>query len=119
LIYIWIVLDLAPGECYKIHNILPGGIIPGLNNPKHLDLLLFPGLAHVSALQKEDLCIWDGYNSVAAISFIFLLLILADAIAMAKLTGSVGHHGRKGCRILCRLFGQNKPSGPHYYPALL
>ena len=118
-IYIWIILDLAPGERYKIRNILPGGIIPGPNNPKDLDSFLFPGLAHVSALQNEGLHIWDGYNNIAAVSFIFLLLVLADAIAMAQLTGSVGHHGRKGCRILCELFGRNKPGGSHYYPALL
>ena len=118
-IYIWIILDLAPDQRYKIRNILPGGIIPGPNNPKHLDSFLFPGLAHLSALQKEGLHIWDGYNSVAAISFIFLLLVLADAIASAQLTGSVGHHGRKGCRILCELPGRNKPCGSHYYPVLL
>ena len=118
-IYIWIILNLAPDQRYKIRNILPGGIIPGPNNPKHLDSFLFPGLAHLSALQNEGLRIWDGYNRMAAISYIFLLLVLADAIAMAQLTGSVGHHGRKGCRILCELFGRNKPGGPHYYPALL
>ena len=118
-IYIWILLDLAPDQRYKIRNILPGGIIPGPNNPKDLDSFLFPGLAHVSALQKEGLHLWDGYNRMRAISFIFLLLVLADAIAMAQLTGSVGHHGRKGCRILCGLFGRNKPGGSHYYPAML
>ena len=35
------------------------------------------------------------------------------------MTGSVGHHGRRGCRLLCLLVGQNKPNGSHYYPALL
>ena len=38
---------------------------------------------------------------------------------MAQISGSVGHHGRKGCRLLCRFIGRNKPQGPHYYPALL
>ena len=118
-IYIWIVLNLAPNQRYKIRNILPGSIIPGPKNPKHLDSFLFPGLTHVSALQREGMHIWDGYNSVNALSFLFLLLILADAVAMAELSGSVGHHGKKGCRILCGLFGRNKPGGPHYYPVLL
>ena len=118
-IYIWILLDLAPDQRYKIRNILPGGIIPGPKNPKDLDSFLFPGLAHVSALRKEGLRVWDGYSRMEVISYIFLLLVLADAIAMAQLTGSVGHHGRKGCRILCELPGRNKPSGSHYYPALL
>ena len=118
-IYIWILLDLAPDQRYKIRNIIPGGVIPGPGKPKDIDSFLFPGLAHVSALQREGLHIWDGYDRVAALSFLFLLLILADAVAMAELTGSVGHHGRKGCRLLCGFFGRNKPHGSHYYPALL
>ena len=117
--YIWILLDLAPDQRYKIRNIIPGGVIPGPGKPKDIDSFLFPGLAHVSALQREGLHIWDGYDRVAALSFLFLLLILADAVAMAELTGSVGHHGRKGCRLLCGFFSRNKPHGSHYYPALL
>jgi hypothetical protein len=53
------------------------------------------------------------------IAFLLLLLALADAVAMAELSGSVGHHGKKGCRLLCELYGRNKPGGPHYYPVLL
>ena len=118
-IYIWILLELAPDERYKIRNILPGGIIPGPRSPRHLDSFLFPGLAHVSALQKEGLQLWDSYNQRLALSFLFLFLILADAVGMADLTGSVGHHGRKGCRLLCDFAGRNKKGGSHYYPALL
>ena len=118
-IYIWIIVDLAPDKRYKVRSILPGGVIPGPSNPKHLDSFLFPGLAHVSALQREGLRIWDGYNRRAALSLIFLLLALADAVAMAELSGSVGHHGRKGCRLLCSFIGRNKIGGSHYYPALL
>ena len=118
-IYIWIILDLAPNKRYKIRNIIPGGVIPGPGKPKHLDSFLFPGLAHVSAIQKEGLHIWDGYNRTEAVSHIFLLLALADAVGMAEVSGSVGHHGRKGCRLLCELIGRNKLNGSHYYPALL
>ena len=50
-IYVWILLEMAPDERYKVRNILPSGIIPGPKAPEHLDLFLFPGLAHVSALQ--------------------------------------------------------------------
>ena len=57
-IYIWILLDLAPNKRYKIRNVLPGGVIPGLETPGDVDSFLFPGLAHVSALQKEGLPIW-------------------------------------------------------------
>ena len=118
-IYVWILLDLAPDERYKIRNILPGGVIPGPNHPRHIESFLFPGLAHVSAIQKEGLSIWDASRQEAFFSFIFLLLILADTPAMANLSGSVGHHGRKGCRLLCGFKGRNKIRGPHYYPALL
>ena len=118
-IYIWIIADLGPDKCYKIRNILPGGIIPGPKSPGNYKLFLFPGLAHVAALQREGLPIWDAYRQQCALAFIFLLLVLADAVAMAHLSRSVGHHGRKGCRLLCGFFGRNKTHGAHYYPALL
>ena len=118
-IYIWIILDLSPDHRYKIRNILPGGVVPGPGHPKYLDSFLFPGLAHVSALQKEGLRIYDGHRREVFTSLLFLLLALADAIAMAELSGSVGHHGRRGCRLLCEFMGRNKPQGSHYYPALL
>ena len=54
-IYIWIILDLAPDQRYKVRNVLPGGIIPGPDKPKNIDSFLFPGLSHVSALQKDRL----------------------------------------------------------------
>ena len=118
-IYIWIVLDLAPDQRYKIRNIIPGGIVPGPNNPTHLDSFLFLGLAHLSGIQKEGLHVWDGHNKLEVLSWILLFLILADTVGMADLSGSVGHHGKRGCRLLCRLFGRNKPGGPHCYPVLL
>ena len=118
-IYIWILVDLAPDKRYKIKNILPGGVIPGPETPGDIDSFLFPGLSHLTALQKEGLPIWDAYHKERAVSFLFLLLILADSVAMMELSGSVGHHGRKGCRLLCGLIGRNKVRGPHYYPALL
>ena len=118
-IYIWILLDLAPDHRYKIRNILPGGIIPGPGHPRNLDSFLFPGLAHVSAIQREGLRVYDAYRREVYTTLIFLLLALADAIAMADVSGSVGHHGRIGCRLLCGLAGRNKPNGSHYYPVLL
>jgi hypothetical protein len=118
-IYIWILVDLAPDKRYKVRNILPGGVIPGPEHPGDLDSFLFPGLAHVSALQREGLPIWDAYRRERMVSFLFVLLILADAVAMGQLSGSVGHHGRKGCRLLCGFVGRNKAQGSHYYPALL
>ena len=118
-IYIWVIVDLSPDKRYKIRNILPGGVIPGPGSPKNLDSFLFPSLAHIAALQREGLHLWDGYNRRRALAFVFLLLVLADAVAMAELSGSVGHHGLKGCRLLCGFAGRNKAQGAHYYPALL
>ena len=118
-IYIWLLLDLAPDKRYKIRNILPGGIIPGPGHPKNLDSFLFPGLAHVSALQREGMLVYDSYHRRVVASLVFFLLALADAITMAELSGSVGHHSRRGCQLLCEFPGRNKPGGSHYYPALL
>ena len=39
-IHIWILLDLAPDKRYKIRNILPGGVIPGLDMPGDVDSFL-------------------------------------------------------------------------------
>ena len=117
--YIWILVDLTMDKCYKIKNILPGGVIPGPETPGNIDSFLFLGLSHLTALQKEGLPIGDAYHKERAVSFLFLLLILADSVAMMELSGLVGHHGQKGCRLLCGLIGQNKVRGPHYYPALL
>jgi hypothetical protein len=118
-IYIWILVDLAPENRYKIRNILPGGIIPGPEAPGDLDSFLFPGLAHLAALQREGLPIWNSYEQERTVAFLYLLLVLADSVAMAGISGSVGHHGRKGCRLLCGFIGRNKVRGAHYYPALL
>ena len=118
-VYIWILVDLGPDKRYKIRNVLPGGIIPGPGSPKDLDSFLFPGLAHLSALQNEGLPVWDAHNQRRDISHPFLFLNLADTLVMTQLSGSVGHHGRLGCRLLCGLIGRNKLHGSHYYPALL
>ncbi|KAJ3753884.1 hypothetical protein EV360DRAFT_96836 [Lentinula raphanica] len=51
---IWIQQDYAPEIRYKKKKVLPNVIIPGLNKPKHTSSFLFPGLHHLSALQKEN-----------------------------------------------------------------
>ncbi|KJA14442.1 hypothetical protein HYPSUDRAFT_208676 [Hypholoma sublateritium FD-334 SS-4] len=92
-IYIWVILDLNPEERYKKDFVIPGGFIPGPKKPKNLDSFLFPGLYHLSALQKERLSIWDAANNRLFKSLLFLGLNTADGPAMAYLTGLVGHHG--------------------------
>ena len=118
-IYIWILVDLSPDKRYKIRNILPGGVIPGPDSLQNIDSFMLPGLVHLSALQKEGLPIWDSFSRERATCFPYLFLVLTDSVAMEKLSGSVGHHGRKGCRLLCGFTGRNKLHGAHYYPALL
>ena len=67
-IYIWLLVDLAPDKQYKIRNVLPGGVIPSPEAPDDLDSFIFPGLAHLSALQQEGLPIWDAYNRERAVT---------------------------------------------------
>lgn len=81
-LYIWVVLDLAPGERYKKKYVIPGGIIPGPNKPKNLDSFLFPGLHHISALQQEGLKIWNADNDTVFTSRPVILLKTADAPGM-------------------------------------
>ena len=68
-IYIWIPLDLTPDKRYMIQNILLGGVIPGPEAPGDIDSFLFPSLAHLSALQKEGLPIWDTFSRERVIAY--------------------------------------------------
>ena len=92
-IYIWILVDLGPDQCYKIRNILPGGVIPSPEPPGDPNSYIFPGLAHLSALEREGLPIWDAFHRRHSMSYLFLFLDLADLLTMVQLSGSVGHHG--------------------------
>lgn len=89
-IYIWVIFDLAPDIRYKKKYVLPGGFFPG--KPKNVESLLFPGLHHLAALQREGLRIWDGDKVFT--SHPFLALATADGPGMAYLNGLVGHHGK-------------------------
>ncbi|KAF8803010.1 hypothetical protein BYT27DRAFT_7226199 [Phlegmacium glaucopus] len=118
-IFIWVIFDHAPDGRYKKKCVLPGGFIPGPNKPKYPDTFLFPSLHHLSALQKEGLCMWDAIQQKIITSEPFLCLATADGPGMAYLNGLVGHHGKNGCRLFCTLPGRHKQGGTHYYPALL
>src|ERR1700683_3991042 len=54
-IYIWVIMDHAPGIRYKNHYILPGGFIGGLNKPRNADSYICVELLHLGAIQKEGL----------------------------------------------------------------
>ncbi|KAI0354178.1 hypothetical protein OH77DRAFT_1504872 [Trametes cingulata] len=107
-IYIWILVDVAPGKRYKKRYILPGAIIPGPTKPKHFESFLFPGFHHVAALQNEGFSIWDAFRDVVFISRPWVFAAGADAIGAPDVTGLVSHHGKLGCRHW-------KPGGSHYY----
>ena len=117
-IYIWVVMDISPDLRYKKSHVLPGGFIPGPNKPKNIDSFLFPGLQHVSALQKEGLSIWDASVKQRFSSRPFVVMATADGPGMVYLNGLVGHTGVIGCRLYCPITGRRKESG-HYYPVLL
>ena len=118
-IYIWVVMNHPPEVRYQKRYVLPGAIIPGPNKPKNIDSFFFPGLHHLSALQKEGLRIWDSVLDEIFISQIHLTFATADAPAMPYLNGLVGHHGRLGCRLFCGTIGRHRAGKNHYYPALL
>ena len=117
--YIWIVFNLAPGDRYKKRYVLPGGFVPGPNAPKNFDSFFFPGIYHLSALQREGLAIWDARDQQLHRDDPFLLFATADAVGIADVSGSAGHHARLGCRLMCDLPGRFRPGAGHYYPALL
>ena len=117
-IYIWIVMDLPPEIRYRKDHVLLGGFIPGPNKPKVMDSFIFPGLYHLSALQRHGLKMWDALKQMTVTSFPFLSLATADAPGMAAINRFVGHQGRVHCRLYCPLVGRHKPEMSSYYPAL-
>jgi hypothetical protein len=111
-------MDLPPEIRYKKDHVLPGGFIPGPNKPKNLDSFIFPGLHHLSALQREGLNIWDAWTKITSKSFPFLALATADAPGMACINGFVGHQGKLHCRLYCPIVGRHRPEQPAHYSPL-
>lgn len=107
-IYIWIIMNYAPGDRYKKKYVLPGGFIPGPNKPKNVDSFLLPGMHHLSALQKEGLRIWDARIDRIFTSNLYLIYVTADGPGLVYFDGMVGHSGKNGCRLYCGLLGRRK-----------
>lgn len=118
-IYIWIIMDHAPNSRYKKRHVLIGGFIPGPGKPRNYDSFIFVGLAHLSAIQKEGLRIWNASRDEVVISRPFLGAVGADSIGLAPIAGTVGHHGKYACRVHCDFKGRHKIGGTHYYGARL
>ncbi|CDO76200.1 hypothetical protein BN946_scf185037.g23 [Trametes cinnabarina] len=117
--FIWVLFDLPPDVRYKKRYVLPGGVIGGPNKPKNVDSFLLPALAHLAALQREGLFIWDAARQVQFRSAPYLLMATADGPGMTYLSGLVGHQGGHGCRLYCGMRGRLKPSANTYYPAAM
>ena len=113
--YIWVIFSLDPAtHHYKKTAVLFGAVIPGPNKPKFLKSFLFPGLHHLSVIQKEGLAIWNVFADSYYISHPFLALVTADGPAMVYINGLVGHQGKIACQLYCPFPGRCK--GSHYYP---
>jgi hypothetical protein len=116
--YIYIIHNFSPDYRYKKLFVIPGGIIPG--KPDSIEPFLFPGLYHISALQREGFKYYDAYRNLVVIDSKLLLAILsADGPAMATVSATVGHSGKYGCRAHCAMIGRRRAGDSHYYPAML
>lgn len=118
-IWIWIIHNLSPNLRYKKRFVIPGGFLGGPGKPKHTYSIIYPSLYHISALQREGLCIWDASTkSFINQSTLFLTLVTADGPAMANMNGMVGHSGKYGCRLSCGIPGRRRDGDGHYYPLM-
>ena len=118
--YLFLVHNLPPQFRYLKIFVAPGGFVGGPNKPKNLDSFIYPGLHHISALQKEGLRIWNAATNAHILqSLLFLAFAGADGVAMAEMLGMVGHRGKHGCRVYCGIPGRRRPRDTHYYPVML
>ncbi|KAL0571300.1 hypothetical protein V5O48_010665 [Marasmius crinis-equi] len=118
-IYMFVVHNLSPDYRYKKRFVIPGGFVPGPNHPKNIESFVFPGLYHIAALQKEGFSYWDASLAAKVTqSWIWLALETADGPAMADIAGTVGHHGKFGCRRFCPMPTRHRERDGHYYPVM-
>lgn len=114
---IWIVLNLSPQIRYKKKYILPALIIPGPNAPHNTESFLLPSFRHTSALQRNGLKAYDGHLRKYISTRPFTAFNGADAVALPKVSGQVGHKGALSCRVTCGMPARNRDR--KYYPAAL
>jgi hypothetical protein len=93
-IYIWVIMDHAPGVWYK--NCLPGGFIGDPNKSKNLDSYICVGLSHLATIQKEGLKIWDASQREIFVCRPFLATVGANAVGLAPIARTIGHNGKSG-----------------------
>jgi hypothetical protein len=73
-LYLYVIMDMAPEIQYKKIYVLPGGCIPGPNNPAHMDSFLFPGFNHIATIQTEGLKIWNAAQKSSYVSHVYFYL---------------------------------------------
>ena len=114
-IYIWILFDFHPELRYKKSVAFISGIFPGPLKPKHFDSLLYPGIHHLSALQREGFQVWDAYDGQVYTSNPFLNNRTVDNPGVVYMNGLTGHtvyqRSLKHCWSLKRL--NKKTVKPH------
>ncbi|RDX49536.1 hypothetical protein K466DRAFT_474478, partial [Polyporus arcularius HHB13444] len=69
--------------------------------PQDLNSFLLPGLYHIAALQNEGLKVWDAAQKRLRVMRPIIVFATADSVAMATISGMVGHSGAHGCRRFC------------------
>jgi hypothetical protein len=116
---IGMLADYAPEIRHQKDKVMPLFTIGGPNSPKNYDSFFSPTIAHLSACQRLGLPIWDSSTNTRFLSYPWFMYGTADTVGMTELSGSVGHHGRNGCRLLCAMPGRHKPGVGTYYPAML
>ncbi|MBW0556227.1 hypothetical protein O181_095942 [Austropuccinia psidii MF-1] len=96
-----ICLNLPPSERLKPENVYVAGIIPGPKEPTSLQLNYL-----LILLIKELKDLWKGYHfsptsTGPSGSFICvaMLTVIADVVAMCKLTGLISHSGNHFCNF--------------------
>ena len=81
-IFIWFIYDLPPDCQYKRKYILIGGIIPGLNKPKHTNSFLFKASIISSHSRRKDYM--SGIPTPTSSSYLTSSLYLALHIQLAS-----------------------------------
>ncbi|KAK1224523.1 hypothetical protein PQX77_012569 [Marasmius sp. AFHP31] len=110
--------DLGPDVRHLENSVIPLFVVGGPKSAQHDSFSLLT-LAHLAACQRHGIRVWDCLRDDVVVKRPFLLYALADTVAMTDMSKSVGHHGRNGCRLLCKMPGRHKAGKGIYYPALL
>ena len=104
-IYIWGIYDISPDARYKVDAVPVRGFIPGPNAPQNFDSFFYPGLHHLSVLQREGFKVWDVYDEAIHLSKPFLAIGAADGPGATHISGLVGHSGYYRCQTYCPMKG--------------